>query len=248
MKGVIAALLLVCAPAFARVRGVQHPQADRILWIGAHPDDESLTAPILGPACRELAKVCSFLVFTHGERGDCFLPAGCGDLGSLRSEEMQSAANFFRAHLTLWSFSDVMTDVIATWSAEAGNRDMLTARIQSVIAAENPTIIYTFDPNHGSTCHPAHRAVGELVIEAVDGLKPAPHLIFVETIVGDGFSLSGATAATAFAGDWNYLIDDLQIHTSQFPPDVVDVLRRTPPERQRVWLATIPAQDYSCAK
>jgi LmbE family N-acetylglucosaminyl deacetylase len=247
VKALVTALLLICTPGFARMRSVPHPQQQRILWIGAHPDDESLLAPILGPACREQGQVCSFLVFTHGERGDCSLPGGCGDLGSLRSMEMQSAADFFHAHLTLWNRSDVMTDVIATWSAETGSRGALIARIRSVIAAEEPTIIYTFDPNHGSTCHPAHRAVGELVIEAVDQSKIP--VMFIETVVGDGDSFSSATAgAIVVRGDWNYLIDDLQIHASQFSPDVVDLLRRTPTDQQVVWLATAPAQKYSCGR
>ena len=67
----------------------------------------------------------------------------------------------------LWSFSDVGGDVSKAWSTEAGGHDVLLERINSVIAGESPTIIYTFDPNHGSSCHPAHRAVGALVIEAV---------------------------------------------------------------------------------
>lgn len=240
-------MVLLAWPADARVRSVRHPPPDRILWIGAHPDDESLIAPILGPACVEGRDVCSMLVMTRGERGDCALPGGCGDLGAVRSAEMQSAADLFRAHLTLWTFGDVMSDVIGTWSAEAGGRDALISRIQSLITAERPTIIYTFDPNHGSSCHPAHRAVGELVIEAAARLNPAPRIMFVETVIQGSFVFSSATPDASWrSGGWEYLIRDVLIHASQFTPEQMDALRRTPAEQQGVWLATAPAQKYSC--
>jgi len=38
----------------------------RVLWVGAHPDDESTVAPLLGEACRERGARCSFLVATRG--------------------------------------------------------------------------------------------------------------------------------------------------------------------------------------
>jgi LmbE family N-acetylglucosaminyl deacetylase len=240
-------LLLLVWPADARVRSVRRPAPERILWIGAHPDDEALLAPILGQSCMEGSDVCSMLVMTRGERGDCALPGGCGDLGALRSSEMQKAAVLFHAHLALWTFSDVMSDVAATWSTEASGRAALISRIESLITAERPTIIYTFDPNHGSSCHPAHRAVGELVIAAVGKLKPAPRLVFVETIIQPGYVFASATPdARWLSGDWSYLIRDVQIHASQFKPEEVETLRRTPPEQRRVWLSTAPAQKYNC--
>ncbi len=207
-------------------------------------------APLLGPACIEGNDVCSLLVLTHGERGDCLLPGGCGDLGAIRAAEMQRAAEFFRARLRLWTFSDVQSDVVTTWSAEAGGHDALLSRIESVIAAERPTIIYTFDPYHGSSCHAAHRAVGELVIKALMRAgSTAARLMFVETLVQNGFVFSSATPeASSIPGNWQYLIDDVEIHTSQFTPEQVEALRRTPAEQRRVWLATTPAQKYSCGR
>lgn len=247
MRLIAAFLILLSCPADARVRSVRHPSPERILWIGAHPDDEALIAPILGPSCVEGRDVCSMLVMTHGERGDCALPGGCGDLSDLRSAEMQRAADLFRAHLTLWAFSDVMGDVVGTWSAEAGGRDALISRLQSLIAAERPTIIYTFDPNHGSSCHPAHRAIGALVIEASARVNPSPRIMFVETIIQGGFVFSSATPDASWKpGGWEYLIRDALIHASQFTPEQVEALRRTPAEQQGVWLATVPAPEYGC--
>jgi LmbE family N-acetylglucosaminyl deacetylase len=239
-------LLLAAFPAAARVRAVR--PTERTLWIGAHPDDESLVAPILG-----LDGSPAMLVLTHGERGDCLLPAGCGgDLGALRAAEMTRAAEMFHAHLTLWTFSDVMADVDATWSAEAGSHAELMHRIEAVIAAERPTVIYTFDPNHGSTCHPAHRAVGALVLEAA--AQSGIRVVLVETVVtflSNAFVFQGATPeAQSFdaTSTWDYLVRDIETHVSQFTPEQVESLRNTPAGQRRVWVASVPAQTDSCGK
>src|SRR2546422_414200 len=108
---VILAVTAALPLAAARMHAVRPPQ--RILWIGAHPDDEILIAPILGRQCAERGAQCALLVMTHGEAGGA---------GATRAAEMQAAAVFLHAHLTLWAFSDVMKDVDATWSAEAGGR------------------------------------------------------------------------------------------------------------------------------
>jgi len=228
----------------ARQHAVRHPAPERILWIGAHPDDEAYVTPLLGTSCVEGTGRCSLLVMTRGEGG--------GD-PAVRTGEMERAAALFHAHLDLWALSDVGTDVDTIWSAESGGNDALLAHIESIIDSENPTVIYTFDPNHGSTCHPAHRAVGALVNEAVARLGSAsPPLLLVETTVDflpDDFVFHSATPE-AIAIDatqtWHYLVDDVATHASQFTIGQIEALRKTPAEQRRVFLATAPAQKYSC--
>lgn len=227
----------------ARSRAV-HAEPQRILWIGAHPDDEAYVSPLLGRACVESGDACSLLVMTRGEGG--------GD-PAVRTVEMQRAAALFHAHLNQWDFADVGVDVENVWSAEAGGHGALVDRIASLIVAERPTIIDTFDPNHGSSCHTAHRAVGSLVIQAVARLGPAaPPLWFVETVVtflpDDFIFASASSEAMAFlaTSTWHYLVDDVATHASQFTPAQVEALRNTPQDERRVWLATVPSQKYSC--
>lgn len=233
------ALLLLFAQI--RHRAAPHLTPQRILWIGAHPDDETLVAPLLGSMCSDGPDHCSLLVMTRGEAG--------GD-PSVRTSEMQNAAALFDAQLTQWSFADVMAAVDATWSEEAGGHDELLHRIGAVIAAERPDVIYTFDPNHGSTCHPAHRAVGALVLEAAAPLRIPVRL--VETAVDflpDGFFFHPATdeaAAFDVRAAWQWIVRDAEVHASQFTSVQVDALRHTPDDQRRVWLATSPAQKYSC--
>ena len=235
--------LLVAVLFLARVRSA-HP-AQRILWIGAHPDDESLVAPLLGHSCVDGRDACSMVVMTRGENG--------GD-PAMRTTEMQRAADLFRSHLDLWDFADVMADVDAAWSAQAGGHDALVERLEAAIIQENPTVIYTFDPNHGSSCHPAHRETGALVIEALARIGPAaPRVMFVETTVAylpDGFVFGSATP-DAIAIDararWHFIVDDVAIHASQFTSAQLDALRNIPDTERTVFLATAPAQQSICA-
>lgn len=232
----------------ARQHAVRHPvpAPERILWIGAHPDDEAYVAPLLGTSCVEGTGRCSLLVMTRGEGG--------GD-PVVRTAEMGRAADLLRAHLDLWTLSDVGIDVDTIWSAQSGGHEELLAHIESIINSEKPTVIYTFDPNHGSTCHPAHREVGALVIEAVGRLaSAAPRLLLVETTVDflpDDFVFHSASP-DAIAVDstlsWCYLVDDVATHASQFTLEQIEALRRTPAEQRRVFLATVPAQKYSCGR
>src|SRR5713101_6792127 len=76
----------------------------KVLWIGAHPDDEAIIAPLLGDVCVERGDPCALLVATRGEAGPCELPEGClPDLATVRTHEMQQAAALYGATLMQWS-------------------------------------------------------------------------------------------------------------------------------------------------
>ena len=148
------------------------------------------------------------IVLTRGENG--------GDPG-VRTGEMRAAAALLHADLEQWDFADTMNP--AEWDHAA-----LVARLHDAIAAFAPTMIVTFDPLHGTTCHPAHRAIAPLVIEAV-GTKS---LFYSEMRATPQLALSmGIDSATArFQGNlpWHFLVDDLRAHASQFTPGQVDAL------------------------
>ena len=222
LERLLVALLLVFAiPLGARTRAARPPEC--ILWIGAHPDDEILVSPILGRACVERGAQCAMLVMTRGEGGGA---------AEVRSMEMARAAETLHAALTHWTLPDVFGDVDAAWSAAAGGHAALVARIASEIAAVSPTLIYTFDPHHGSTCHPAHRALGALVLEAA---PPNIPIYLVETT--DQFRSAVAEPIVVDAtSTWFYFVRDAQIHASQFPPEQVDMFASLAAEQRRVWL------------
>ncbi len=213
-----------------------------ILWIAAHPDDELLIAPLLGRYCIEGNSRCSMLVVTRGENGPCELPGGCSDLGAIREQEMRAAAAFFHANLTQWPLADVMSDVAATWGAD------IVDRLQQSIAIERPTVVITFDPRHGSTCHPAHRAIGSLVLDAIAGMgHAAPDVFLVETTAtfDDRYRFASGLPDQAITIDaraaWHYLTDDAAFHASQFSTGVVRSLRQTP-DAERLLFVASPAK------
>ena len=229
-------VLALFAPAAvaARARAAAPAPIDlsRILWIGAHPDDESLVAPLLGAECAERGSECLLLVMTRGENGPCALASGCSDLASLRTAEMAAAAALLDARVEQWQLPDVF-DPASEWDAAAGSHAELVARVQSAIRAFAPTAIFTFDPAHGTTCHPAHRYAGQLVLEAA----PPARVFALESrarVEGDRYVLSSAVAnlggLVIFDGGawWHYLVDDLRAHASQFDAAAVDSLQSAP--------------------
>src|SRR5260221_10450766 len=199
----------------------------KILWIGAPPDDETLIAPLLGAACVENRAQCSLIVFTAGEAGTCGLPSGCSpNLGEVRRGEMAAAAGALHAHLTQLDYPDVMDGVRSAWAAHDGSDAALLQRLRNLITAEQPTLIVTFDPTHGSTCHPAHRALGTLVLDTCAGESRCPAAVLVETSVTfAGTDVTIGPAIESGTGDallfdvsayWHNTTEDMALHASQF--------------------------------
>ncbi len=193
--------------------------------------------------CLERGSRCSLLVMTRGEGGPCFLAGGCSDLGLIREQEMRSAAMFFRASLTIWNLPDVGddNDIAEVWSAASGGRDQLLRRIRDVIEIEQPATIITFDPAHGTTQHPAHKAIGALVLEVADPQRV--QLMETGATIENGayrFFNARPDISRAFdvPGAWAYLVANAAIHASQFDEGLLRSLAATPPEQRRVWFAT----------
>lgn len=230
------------------------PLGDRLLFVGAHPDDEVLAAPILGAVCREANLACAMLVVTRGERGHCLLPQGClPDVATVRAEEMTEAAAFYGTSLEMWSLADGHSPdprvVIGRWAEQvstdpnpANRRNELVERIRARVDSFAPTAVVTLDPTHGSTGHADHRAIGELVLEAAVGLPAstrvgtlasrfespqvgfAPPIALDQHFVGFDASLPRIGGSTG----WDDLLANAAIHRSQFSPSLLGELSATP--------------------
>lgn len=235
----IVALLLNPCGAAARVRAVGSVlDGSRILVVVAHPDDEILFAPLLGRRCVAGRAACTLVVMTRGEAGQCLLPEGCGDLGALRADEMRRSSALLNAQLLQWSFPDVLTDVARAWESYGGSRKAVVEQLSAVIAQTAPDLILTFDPAHGSTCHPAHREIARLVLESTSA--GVFHLSTVAHFTSEGFVLENGApgVASVFVAntDWNYAVNAAATHRSQLTDEEVESLRRLSDDQRRVWL------------
>ncbi|HEX2831965.1 MAG TPA: PIG-L family deacetylase [Thermoanaerobaculia bacterium] len=230
-------LLLATTAVHARVRAVSSPldRARKILVVIAHPDDEVLLAPLLAKRCIRGGASCSFLVMTSGEAGVCVRAGGCApSVGDIRAAEMTRSAALFHASLTQWTFPDVLDGVDAAWSAHAGGRDVLLRRLSDAIVLEAPDAILTFDPEHGTTGHAAHKTIASLVLES--GARNVWMLETIARFEGDRFVLSSARPdASVVLGDWELVVADAMLHESQFTEAQLESLRTMSEEQRRVW-------------
>jgi len=237
----------------ARRQGQYFPAVNHILWIAAHPDDEILISPLLGSICIDQGKRCKFLIATRGEKGECLLPGGCyPDLATVRTREMESAAAFFNAQLTLWDLPDASGDspesVMEAWSSRVGSRTMLIQGLATAIFQSGAHEVVILDPRHGGTCHADHRAISTLVLEAVQSLGAnGPVEVFLAETLVQPDQLAGVVRfrpavpsdpeTVAFNANasrpngrsvWEFTALDVALHPSQFDSSTVLALENTP--------------------
>lgn len=238
------ALLLAAVPAAARSRavrplsGIPHPRS--VLWIGAHPDDEAVAAPLLAAWCRDEHARCGFFVLTRGDLGNCLKAGGCvPDVATVRASEAGAASQYFGADSITLNLPDGGGINPPNWPAD------ITATVARYIDAFDPELILTFDPRHGTTCHPDHRATAAIVLNAVNSSQRRVYLLETRLrISADPLSIhfdSASPAADRFNGDWNAIIEDVQRHPSQFDERWIAAIRNVPLSERFVFIA--PAES-----
>lgn len=146
----------------------------RVLWVAAHPDDESLAGPILAKAGPRLGNPVHFFILTHGDGGECCLPEGCHpDLASVRGEEMKEVAKLYGAtleHDRYWNAPLPVEsfpkrhEIAKRWVEENGDP---TPKIAKTIRSFTPRIVLTFAPVRGFTGHPEHQLASRFAMAAV---------------------------------------------------------------------------------
>jgi LmbE family N-acetylglucosaminyl deacetylase len=145
----------------------------RVLWVAAHPDDESLGGGALSRACVKNGSVCHFLVLTRGAGGECCIEEGCHpDLGTVRHGELVKAArayhatlehyDFFNAPLPVESFP-TRQELEKKWMSQ-GDPTGLVAR---AVRRFQPDYVLTLDAYHGFTGHPEHQATARFALAGI---------------------------------------------------------------------------------
>ena len=176
----ILALMLACGCAVNKVKKEAPMTLDElveagaaVMWVGAHPDDESLVGAIFAKAGPTLGNRLYFFVINHGDGGECCLPEGCDpDLATVRGREMKEIASlyhaelqhehYFNAPLPVESFP-ARHELAAMWQADGDP----AAKIAKAIREFKPDILLTFDPDNGFTGHPEHQLTSRLATLAV---------------------------------------------------------------------------------
>lgn len=240
--------LIAALHAEGRTRAVSHPTViptpASVMWIGAHPDDEVVAGPLLAKWCREAGARCAFLVLTRGEAGPCLRPEGClPDIATVRSAEAAAAAQYFGATSILLTLPDGGGSAPPNWEP----RREVVAAIANYIEAFRPMAILTFDPRHGTTCHPDHRATGDLVLEAVTRLPYVPAVYLLETTTNLSSFRSAFASAQRFDANqilqstgepaWNAAIDVMRLHPSQFDATGIRAMENVPRAERAVFIA-----------
>ncbi|MBI2378290.1 MAG: PIG-L family deacetylase [Deltaproteobacteria bacterium] len=143
----------------------------RVMWVGAHPDDEALASPVLARACIGLDRPCLMFVMNRGDGGECLVKPGCfPSLGAMRARELARVASAYGAELVhnqYWnaplpfeSFPP-RAAIAARWIA-AGDP---TLKVAEAIRRFRPTVLLTFEPNHGFTGHPEHQLAARFALK-----------------------------------------------------------------------------------
>lgn len=216
--------------------------ASKILLLVAHEDDEILFSPMLAKYCS--SKTCRVVTTTsnrqyHPQNSEfvnsmAYLPA-IYDVGTFTS----SAGN------------DLPHDVLNLWENEAANFGLIN--LNNVIKLEidkfAPDVILTFDPRHGTSCHPEHRAVGQGVINGVSAytgrnfnksnlflltsrrIDLPEYSALVPAAPSDQFSVTYSAMdyipARSMTG-WDFFINIMGLYPSQFSYSNIQAAMRSP--------------------
>ena len=185
-----------------------------LVFVGAHPDDELVVAPLI----LRFRPECRIVLFTRGEGGECYLEDGCGeDLGSVREKEAKKAAEILGCSLEVGSFPNSPTshlpveERIAEWEV-LGAEEWLEERI---FPGE---VLISFDPSSGYTFHSEHRAAG--FIAGVAAKKVNLNLYHIlNPLRGELLHMSGEEVEILdCSGTYHLLLDVWNAYRSQHDP------------------------------
>jgi LmbE family N-acetylglucosaminyl deacetylase len=158
----------------------------RLLWVAAHPDDESMAGGLLAHACVGLKAPCHFLVFNRGAGGECFLEDGCKpNLASVRQRELGRAARLYLATLEHYEFFNAPLPVESFPSRPELERKWLSegdpvGLVARAVRRFKPDVVVTLDPYQGFTGHPEHKAAAHFALagiaQAADPKAKSPYV------------------------------------------------------------------------
>jgi LmbE family N-acetylglucosaminyl deacetylase len=171
----------------------------------------------------------------------------------VRSAEAGASSQYFGADAILLSLEDGGGSRPPTWDIGGGGFPALVATMVGFIRAEAPELVLTFDPRHGTTCHPDHRAIAAVVLDAVELLSDPPSVYLLETLLeveatplairfrpatsgAVRFDANQPLVATGGPA-WNAVTADMGRHPSQFDAAWLGAVSSTPAADRAIYLA-----------
>jgi len=145
----------------------------RVMWIAAHPDDESLIGSIVAKSSLAYRNPLHFLLLTRGDGGECCLPEGCEpSLADIREVEMKKVAKLYHADLQQESYYNAPLPVesfpkrhvlAGMWTDQ---KDPIRV-IAKAIREFKPNLVLTFAPVNGFTGHPEHELASRFTMAGI---------------------------------------------------------------------------------
>jgi len=135
--------------------------ARRLLFIYAHPDDESFGVAGIARINADRGAEVAIVTATRGDAGRAGAPPICSrdDLPARRESELREACRILGiGHVYVLDYLD-------THLAEAAP-DTIRGELVDVIRRHRPHVVVTFDPN-GANQHPDHVAIARFASDAI---------------------------------------------------------------------------------
>ena len=130
-----------------------------ILFVFAHPDDESHWGSGVAIRCHDEGTRTVLVTATRGERGTTGGLCTADELPSVREAELRDAARILK-------FDEL--EILSYRDKELSNAppDEIRRTLVRTVRRERPAIVVTFDPN-GVTLHADHLAISRFVSDAL---------------------------------------------------------------------------------
>src|SRR5262245_1643943 len=130
-----------------------------ILFVFAHPDDESHWGSGVALRCQDEGARTILVTATRGERGTTGGLCTAEELPAVREAELREAARILKFdELKILSYVDK--------ELPAAPPDEIRRTLVAIMRRERPPVVVTFDPN-GITLHADHLAISRFVTDAL---------------------------------------------------------------------------------
>ncbi|MBM3262898.1 MAG: PIG-L family deacetylase [candidate division Zixibacteria bacterium] len=173
LSGLFIAFFVVLFPSLVSAQSSEPIRSDHLLnvdllFVGAHPDDESGVAATFAREALDHGAKTAIVLVTRGEGGGNSIGRELGpSLGHLREAELRKSAAVYGVDLIY--FLD-KTDFFYTLSSRAAfdvwNHDDTLGRLVRLVRLLRPAVIVTMWPGPGT--HGMHQAAARLATEAFD--------------------------------------------------------------------------------